>query len=121
MVKNFPLLLISYNRLSYLRQQVDHFRSLGFSRIVILDNASTYEPLLVWFDQIEKEGVVVERLPKNYLCLVSPEHLANGRALVVVFACRQALSGHSFAVVSQHKRAGCRNVALSVDRKKRKQ
>ena len=66
MVKNFPLLLISYNRLSYLRQQVDYFRSLGFSRLVILDNASTYEPLLVWFEQIEKEGVVVERLQKNF-------------------------------------------------------
>ena len=66
MVRDFPLLLISYNRLSYVRQQVDYFRSIGFSRIVILDNASTYEPLLVWFDQIEKQGVVVERLQKNH-------------------------------------------------------
>lgn len=66
MVRDFPLLLISYNRLSYVRQQVDYFRSIGFSRIVIIDNASTYEPLLVWFDQIEKQGVVVERLQKNH-------------------------------------------------------
>jgi hypothetical protein len=65
MVRDFPLLLISYNRLSYLRQQVDYFRSIGFSRIVILDNASTYEPLLVWLDQIETQNVVVERLKEN--------------------------------------------------------
>ena len=65
-VKQFPLLLISYNRLSYLRQQVDCFRALGFERLVIIDNASTYEPLLVWLEHIEQQGVVVERLQKNH-------------------------------------------------------
>jgi len=65
MVKNFPLLLISYNRLSYLRKQVDYFRKIGFSRIIILDNASTYEPLLYWLQQIEKDGITVERLKHN--------------------------------------------------------
>ena len=66
MIKNIPLILISYNRLSYLRKQVDYYRKIGFSRIVILDNASTYEPLLVWFEQIRQENIDVIRLNENY-------------------------------------------------------
>ena len=66
MIKNIPLILISYNRLSYLRKQVDYYRKIGFSRIVILDNSSTYEPLLVWFEQIRQENIDVIRLNENY-------------------------------------------------------
>lgn len=59
-----PIIIISYNQLEYLQKLVDFFLKRGFTNIVIIDNCSTYQPLLEYLDKI-KNQVHVERQTTN--------------------------------------------------------
>lgn len=62
-----PIIIISYNRLSYLKDLVEYFLNLNEKEIYILDNKSTYKPLLEWFEKIEKnENVKVIKCDINH-------------------------------------------------------
>lgn len=61
--RNVPVFIISFNRVGYLRQVVATLERLKFENIVIIDNASTYEPLLGYLDASPHKVV---RLEKNY-------------------------------------------------------
>jgi glycosyltransferase involved in cell wall biosynthesis len=49
--QSVPVFIISFNRLSYLETLVDTLESRGFENLIILDNASTYAPLLQYLEQ----------------------------------------------------------------------
>lgn len=57
-----PVFIVSYNRLSYLKVLVDSLERLNFQNIIIIDNASTYEPLIAY---LKASPHRVERLPVN--------------------------------------------------------
>lgn len=65
--KDLNVFVISYNRLSYLKRLVAWLEKSGFEKIHIVDNASTYEPLLDYLDGSKHR---VHRLDKNYGHLV---------------------------------------------------
>lgn len=44
-----PVIINNYNRLTYLKQQIAWFRKAGMRNIYIIDNASTYPPLLDYY------------------------------------------------------------------------
>lgn len=44
-----PVFIINFNRLASLRGMVDYFRDVPGTRTVIIDNRSTYPPLLRWY------------------------------------------------------------------------
>lgn len=48
-INNIPVFLISYNRLSYIRQMIEQLEKYNFNNIYIIDNCSTYEPLLDYY------------------------------------------------------------------------
>lgn len=51
MVSNIPVIIIAHNQLSYIRNMV--FQCLPLTKkIYIIDNASTYEPLLHWYQKL---------------------------------------------------------------------
>lgn len=60
-----PIIIINYNQLFYLKQQVDFYIKRGFKNIIIIDNASTYKPLLEYYNEI-KSKVTLEILNENY-------------------------------------------------------
>lgn len=51
--KAIPIIIISFNQLFYLKKLVEFLQSRQYSNIVIVDNNSTYEPLLDYFKTIE--------------------------------------------------------------------
>lgn len=55
--------IISYNRLSYLRSIVEWLEKAGFENIHIVDNASTYLPLLEYLSSSKHQ---IHRLNENY-------------------------------------------------------
>jgi hypothetical protein len=57
-----PVLLICRDRLTYLSELVSWLEVAGFDDITFLDNASTYEPLLEWY---ERSPHNVVRLAEN--------------------------------------------------------
>jgi hypothetical protein len=62
--KCIPIIIISYNQLHYLKQLIDFLLKNHYSNIVIIDNHSTYPPLLNYFDQIE-DSITIHKLDDN--------------------------------------------------------
>lgn len=62
---NIPIYINNRNRLTTTRNLVDHLIQLGYSDIHIIDNASTYEPLLDWYN-IVKQYLTIHRCIENY-------------------------------------------------------
>ena len=61
--KNIPIFINNYNRLSTLKKLINDLEIRGYYNIKILDNVSTYPPLLEFY---EKTPHKVYRLKKNY-------------------------------------------------------
>lgn len=59
---DIPIVINSFNRLTYLRRVVDFFAKRNH-KLIILDNNSTYEPLLDWY---KTSGIEVLYLKENY-------------------------------------------------------
>lgn len=62
--KRIPIVIISFNQLYYLKQLVAFLFKNDYTNIVIVDNNSTYGPLLDYFDLI-KDQVSLHRLKEN--------------------------------------------------------
>lgn len=60
-----PVIIINYNQLYYLKKLVDFLQERQFQNIVIVDNKSTYPPLLEYYKNIESK-IVIEIMEKNY-------------------------------------------------------
>lgn len=60
---NFPIYLISFNRLSFLKQSVDWLKKYGYRNINIVDNNSDYPPLLEYLKTCDCNVI---RLKKNW-------------------------------------------------------
>ena len=52
--RTIPLVLNVRNQHFYLRNFVDRFHANGFRNIVVIDNQSTYPPLLAYFDELQR-------------------------------------------------------------------
>lgn len=63
--RSTPILINSRDRVSHLRKLVEWLQAAGYTNLAIVDNASTYGPLLDYFAAIERE-VIVYRLDRNY-------------------------------------------------------
>jgi len=66
-ISKIPIIIVSFNRFTVLKNLVEYFLNIGEKNIIILDNNSTYEPLLKWFNEIsQNEFVKVVRFTSNY-------------------------------------------------------
>jgi hypothetical protein len=52
-MKNIPIVILNRDRLYPLIDQVDVLRRKGYNNITIIDNQSTYQPLLDWYKESE--------------------------------------------------------------------
>lgn len=59
---NYPIYLTNMNRLTTTKKMVeDLFKLNGNARINIIDNASTYPPLLEWYKEVEKDVNIIRQ------------------------------------------------------------
>ena len=56
-----PIYIISYNRLDYLTQTIDWLEKRGYTNINIVDNNSTYEPLLKYLEGIKYKKYMMKK------------------------------------------------------------
>ena len=61
--KKIPIVIISYNRLECLKQLVEYLEQRDYLNIIILDNGSTYDPLLRYLTTLSYR---VEHMNRNY-------------------------------------------------------
>ena len=64
-LKDTYIFICSYNRLDPLQKLVNALTSRGYNNIVILDNRSTYQPLLDWYKTLT-ESITVYTCAQNY-------------------------------------------------------
>lgn len=60
-----PCLIISYNRKTFLQRQLEYLLPHPRLQIIIIDNNSTYEPLLEFYEEIAND-CIIHRCDKNY-------------------------------------------------------
>ncbi|GGI58039.1 glycosyltransferase family 2 protein [Winogradskyella haliclonae] len=63
-IKSIPIIINNFNQLFYLKLLIESLQERGYSNIVIIDNNSTYKPLLDYYNTIETE-IKVHRLVSN--------------------------------------------------------
>lgn len=63
--KSIPMVIINFNQLFYLQQLINFLIERKFENIVVIDNKSTYPPLLNYYKAI-KDRVTVEFMDANY-------------------------------------------------------
>lgn len=61
--RKIPIIINNFNRVDYLRQLISSLKNLGYQNIIVLDNDSTYPPLLKYYSD---SGLQVIMLGKNY-------------------------------------------------------
>lgn len=59
-----PIIIINFNQLFYLKQLIESLQKRDYNNIVVVDNLSTYKPLLDYYATIEKV-VTIHRLLSN--------------------------------------------------------
>lgn len=62
-----PIFINNFNRLECLKKLVEWLTDAGYRNIYVLDNNSTYSPLLEYYEQLDRQGSAVQviRLKKN--------------------------------------------------------
>lgn len=73
-----PIFINSYNRLNCLKEQITALEKRIPNKIIILDNASTYEPLLDYYKSIPHEIVYLEKNLGHQALWIS-KHINNYR------------------------------------------
>ena len=64
--QDVPIFINARDRLGVLRRLIDWLRSAGYRNLIILDNASTYPPLLEYYAALERDPrLKILRLDKN--------------------------------------------------------
>ena len=48
-MKDIPIVILNRDRLIPLIEQIESLKSRGYHNIIIIDNQSTYPPLLEWY------------------------------------------------------------------------
>lgn len=56
-----PIIINNYNRLTYTRNLVDWLLKAGYKNIIILDNLSTYPPLLEYYETCPAKVIFLEK------------------------------------------------------------
>ncbi len=121
--KRVPIVINNFNRLSCLKQQVDRLRDLGYENLYVIDNASTYEPLL---DYYRSEKLRVFYLSENvgYLALwktsVRKEFMSNyyiytDSDIVPVEDCPDDFAARFKATLDEHRTLAKAGFGLKID------
>ena len=60
-VKRFPIIINNFNRLEYLEQQIEWLLKAGQTNLHIIDNASTYKPLLKFYKRVPAKVYMLDK------------------------------------------------------------
>lgn len=60
--ENIPILIPCFETVTYVRNMVDQLREFGLKNIILVDNASTYEPMRDFLDHPGKHVTVVRQI-----------------------------------------------------------
>jgi hypothetical protein len=107
-----PVYIVNRNRVSSTRRVVNWLVAAGVERVTILDNASTYPPLLEWYEQGKPEQVELVHVGRNigpncfyelgYWDRYKEDYILTDSDVVPSDCCPQNLIEHMVEVLAQH-------------------
>lgn len=118
-----PIVINNFNRLEYLSRCVDSLRTRGYDNLYIIDNNSTYEPLL---DYYKSEGLRVFYLTENvgYLALwrtsihtgfIGDYYVYTDPDIEPVEECPADFVSHLYAIMQEYEGAAKVGLGLRID------
>lgn len=64
---SIPVIIINFNQLFYLKKQIDFYLNRGFKNIIIVDNKSSYPPLLEYYNELKSNSnITIELMSDNF-------------------------------------------------------
>lgn len=85
-MKDIPIIINNFNRLSSTRNMYEFLRDRGFTNITILDNNSTYPPLMEWYSTLKEKELVRFQSNIGAYCLFDSGYLKNITSEYVVYS-----------------------------------
>lgn len=122
-----PVLLNSFNRLGCLRRLIAWLQEAGYVNLYVIDNASTYPPLLDYLTWLRNGRATVIRLPKNFgprvlwrqrllsRMGIETEYIYTDPDVVPARECPRDLIGKLQSVLADHPNVGKAGVGLRLD------
>jgi len=121
-----PIFILNFNQVSYLKKQINWFLRAGYTDLTVIDNSSTFPPLLEYYSAIHKDVNVI-RLERNFgsRALWDAKILEQKRVdgpfiytdsdVVPDEACPQDLISHLLGLLNQHPQILKVGPALRID------
>jgi hypothetical protein len=120
---NIPIIINNFNRLTYLKLLIESLTTRGYNSIYIIDNASTYPPLLSYYKVCPYK---VFRLSENigYLSLWKTKIYKQFQKKYFVYTdsdllihrdCPNNFIEHFYAIMQRHKNAQKVGFGLAID------
>ncbi len=120
---SIPLFIINYNRLDCLKVLIDRLEEMGTTNINIIDNNSTYEPLLEYYDTLPYR---IFRLDRNWgykvfwECPIFEEYrksfyILTDSDVVPVDACPRDYKYRLFTLLKKYPRLSRAGLSLKID------
>jgi len=122
--KDIEVFVISYNRLTYLKKLIGWLENAGFEKINIVDNNSTYPPLLEYLKKTEHR---VHRFGKNYghmavwACgrftdIIDNEYyIVTDNDILPIEECPQNVADHFKGILDRYKKFTKVGFSLKID------
>jgi SAM-dependent methyltransferase len=61
-----PILILNFNQSRHLEKQLNWLLTAGYRNLVVIDNGSTYQPVLDYYDSLSTGPVHIMRLDRNF-------------------------------------------------------
>lgn len=122
-IKDVPVIINNFNRLSCLQEQLEWLEKMGMKNIYIIDNASTYPPLLAYYKQIKHrvfllnknagfmalwKTILFQRFRKGYYIYTDPD-------IIPVQDCPADVMSHFYSLLQQYPDADKVGFGLVID------
>lgn len=120
---NVPIIINNYNRLTYLKTLVEWLEKNGYSNIIILDNNSTYTPLLEYYKSC-KYKIIYLKQNLGYMALWKNDYFKEIKSKYYVYTdpdvvpnqdCPKDLVYQLYKVLKDHPTIEKAGAALKMD------
>lgn len=120
---DIPVFLVSFNRVSYLQMAIERFEQMGLKNITIIDNQSTYPPLLEYYKTIPYRVITMDQNYGHRVFWECPElqkyrndfYILSDPDVIPIEECPNDLIEKLFGILKKYPNVSKVGVSLKLD------